>query len=210
MPLLLGPGLWSPTPRGAWRNLTWYYNDTWYMLLQLQNLQGQEGGGNAFGILSSRLWVFHEVMFVHPDNVKDIAIVCVVLHNMFRSQWGAGGRVEREIPCELEEGNGSIGHDGSTQGRHKEVIAGAGGGAMTWQYGKVWLLSAIVYISFLNCPHDQHFPGLPISPYQGHPIIPKTFCQLCWKKYKIYNHQWYQRKHCAKHLYCAHRNNHIY
>ena len=47
-------------------------------------------------ILSSRFRVFHEAIVVHPDRVKDIVLCCVVLHNMLRSNRGAGGR-ERDL-----------------------------------------------------------------------------------------------------------------
>ena len=51
----------------------------------------------AFGILSSRLRVFHEAMLMHPDKVKGIVLACVMLHNMLRAQRGASSQVEREF-----------------------------------------------------------------------------------------------------------------
>ena len=49
-----------------------------------QDLQRQEGGGNAFGILGSQFQVLLGIMEQRLMVVRDIVFMCVVMYNMLR------------------------------------------------------------------------------------------------------------------------------
>ena len=72
--------------------------------------------------------------------MKDIVLVCVVLHNMLRAERGAGGRVDRGledevIPCIFVDGDAGDGHDKQQSDYLKDWFNGAG--AVAWQDDKV-------------------------------------------------------------------------
>ena len=73
------------------------------MIVNYRISRGRRVVENAFGVLSSRFRVFHDVIMVLLDKVKDIVLACLVLHIMLGAERGASGR-ERDL-----EDEGSVG-----------------------------------------------------------------------------------------------------
>ena len=104
---------------------------------------------NAFGILVSRFRVMMTTIELPPETVRDVVLICVVLHNILRSQYQGqhGGQQRRDdddVPGDgrLIGGTADVGRDRNPTREAKRLRDYLkdyfnNEGAVAWQDGRI-------------------------------------------------------------------------